>query len=368
MPVDFVRDRLTYANVVATLALFVALGGTSVAAVELSRNSVGSAEIKNGSVKSGDIASGGVRSSDVRDETITHRDVRDGTLRGADLATNTISSRNIADGAVGLEDLKPGALPQLRSLAEDGPPGVPSLRTLGGGARQAAAGDDPRLSDARRPTGGAGGDLDGSFPDPVLRAGAIDGPGLFDAALLDGSAGSPSLRTLGAGANQAAAGNDARLSNERVPVDDSVTAAKFAVLPHAKVLSTAPQSVQHGDTETVDMDTVSFASGVSFDPAAERLTALRAGTYLVTGEVGWNFSPTGGRVLQLMRGANEVVADIRPAESTFETAQSVSQIIELNAGESIHLQVQHGAGADLSTTVFHGRSASMAMQWLGPRA
>jgi len=31
------RNRLSYANVVATLALFVALGGTSIAAVTLTR-------------------------------------------------------------------------------------------------------------------------------------------------------------------------------------------------------------------------------------------------------------------------------------------------------------------------------------------
>lgn len=46
------------------------------------------------------------------------------------------------------------------------------------------------------------------------------------AANKDGSAGTASLRTLGAGASQAAAGNDARLSDQRTPSDNSVTAAK----------------------------------------------------------------------------------------------------------------------------------------------
>lgn len=45
-------DRLTYANVTATLALFVALGGTSYAALNLPRNSVGSAQIRRGAVRS----------------------------------------------------------------------------------------------------------------------------------------------------------------------------------------------------------------------------------------------------------------------------------------------------------------------------
>jgi hypothetical protein len=45
-----VRPRLSYANVVATLALFVALGGASYAAIELPANSVGSRQLRHGSV------------------------------------------------------------------------------------------------------------------------------------------------------------------------------------------------------------------------------------------------------------------------------------------------------------------------------
>lgn len=45
-----VGDRLSYANVVATLALFVALGGASYAAVTLPRNSVGTAQLRARSV------------------------------------------------------------------------------------------------------------------------------------------------------------------------------------------------------------------------------------------------------------------------------------------------------------------------------
>lgn len=47
-----------HGTVVAYLALFVALGGTSVAAVSLSKNSVKSKHIKNGQVKRADLAPG----------------------------------------------------------------------------------------------------------------------------------------------------------------------------------------------------------------------------------------------------------------------------------------------------------------------
>ncbi|HEX8084560.1 MAG TPA: hypothetical protein VF529_09740 [Solirubrobacteraceae bacterium] len=49
------RDRLTYANVMATIAVFVALGGSSYAALSLPRNSVGSAQIKTNAVRSIDV-------------------------------------------------------------------------------------------------------------------------------------------------------------------------------------------------------------------------------------------------------------------------------------------------------------------------
>lgn len=45
-----IRDRLTYSNVVATLALFVALGGGAYAAIKLPANSVGSKQLKTHAV------------------------------------------------------------------------------------------------------------------------------------------------------------------------------------------------------------------------------------------------------------------------------------------------------------------------------
>jgi len=49
---------LTYANVAATLALFVALGGTSYAAFSLPAGSVGTKQLKNGAVTRAKLAHG----------------------------------------------------------------------------------------------------------------------------------------------------------------------------------------------------------------------------------------------------------------------------------------------------------------------
>jgi hypothetical protein len=79
------RARLTYANVTATLALFVALGGTSYAAASLKRNSVGSTQIRAGAVRASEIRGNAVHSSEIRDGTISLRDIAEATrnsLRG----------------------------------------------------------------------------------------------------------------------------------------------------------------------------------------------------------------------------------------------------------------------------------------------
>jgi hypothetical protein len=49
------RFRLTPAGVIATLALFLALGGGAYAATQLASNSVGSQQIKTGSIRIGDL-------------------------------------------------------------------------------------------------------------------------------------------------------------------------------------------------------------------------------------------------------------------------------------------------------------------------
>ena len=52
-----IRSRLTYANVMATIAVFIALGGGAYAAFNLPKNSVKSKNIVNGQIKPADVSS-----------------------------------------------------------------------------------------------------------------------------------------------------------------------------------------------------------------------------------------------------------------------------------------------------------------------
>jgi hypothetical protein len=64
-----IRARMTYANVMATIAVFVALGGSSYAAVKLPRNSVGNEQIRTGAVRSSEIKDRSIRTSDLATST-----------------------------------------------------------------------------------------------------------------------------------------------------------------------------------------------------------------------------------------------------------------------------------------------------------
>lgn len=86
------------------------------------------------------------------------------------IAANAITAANLAAGSVTGVKIAGGAisLSQINASLIDPVAGLPGLRTLGSGAQQAAAGNDPRLSDARIPTGPATGDLGGAFPAPTI--------------------------------------------------------------------------------------------------------------------------------------------------------------------------------------------------------
>jgi hypothetical protein len=78
---------------VALLALFVALGGSSYAAIK-----IGSRDIRTGAVGTRAIANNAIRSADIRNGVVTGRDVRDNSLTNADIDNSTLRA-NRADAA-----------------------------------------------------------------------------------------------------------------------------------------------------------------------------------------------------------------------------------------------------------------------------
>lgn len=96
-----IRTQLTYANVVATLALFVAVSGASAfAATQLARNSVGSRQLKSKSVTTGKLANGAVNGAKVAKNSLTGANInlsQLGTVPNAAAAATAGNANTVGD-------------------------------------------------------------------------------------------------------------------------------------------------------------------------------------------------------------------------------------------------------------------------------
>jgi hypothetical protein len=90
-----VRRRLTYANVMATIAVFLCLGGASaIAAGKLGKNSVGPRQLKANSVTTGKLANNSVNSAKIVNGSLSGVDINVGALGTVPSATSAASAGN----------------------------------------------------------------------------------------------------------------------------------------------------------------------------------------------------------------------------------------------------------------------------------
>lgn len=103
------RSNLTYANVVATLALFlVVAGGSAFAASKLAKNSVGTKQLKNSAVTTAKIKDGAVTGSKVQTATLASvpSAIEAGHATSATTAASATTASS-ADVAKALEPIEP---------------------------------------------------------------------------------------------------------------------------------------------------------------------------------------------------------------------------------------------------------------------
>lgn len=108
------HDRLSFANVVSVIALFVALGGTTLAAIHLGNNSVGSRQLKKNAVTSTKIKKEAVTAAKVKKGTLTGTQINSSTLGVVPNATHSNESAQAdvaANGARSIAFREPGGDP-----------------------------------------------------------------------------------------------------------------------------------------------------------------------------------------------------------------------------------------------------------------
>ncbi len=88
-----IRKQLSYANVMATLAVFIALGGGALAALRIPANSVGTKQLKRGAVTGIKVKEASLTGADIKPDSLTSADLPLlglGSLMGVSgTATNT---------------------------------------------------------------------------------------------------------------------------------------------------------------------------------------------------------------------------------------------------------------------------------------
>jgi len=93
------RPKLNYSNVIATIALFVALGGAAVAA-GLPKNSVGTKQLKRGAVRASDIARGAVRAGKLAPQSVIAGKLGANAVLPGNLGVGVVNGSKILNGAI----------------------------------------------------------------------------------------------------------------------------------------------------------------------------------------------------------------------------------------------------------------------------
>ena len=157
-------------NVVAYLALFVALGGTTYAATSLPRNSVTTKSIRKGAVTKPKIAKDAVTGAAVKDRSLSGADIDPtalGSVPDSAHATNADNATNAGNAANAANAAHAGNSDQLGGLAPE---------SFLKGADQFP-----------------GGDLTGTYAQPTIGAGKVDSSKIADGSIAGADVGANAL-------------------------------------------------------------------------------------------------------------------------------------------------------------------------------
>lgn len=197
---------MRYSPIVATLALFVALGGSAAAVTTLARDSVGSPQIRKDAVRSPEIAKDAVRAPEIAKDAVRSPEIAKDAVGSPEIAAGAVRSSELRDGAIRLADISPHA--QQALAGAPGPAGVAEARI----AENAAAGVDCRdqgltsCPDLLARTVGTGNWIveakldvaNGGPPAPADACGLVQGATVLDSAgvSLDGGGSPPDTETI----------------------------------------------------------------------------------------------------------------------------------------------------------------------------
>lgn len=183
--------------------------------------------------------------------------------------------------------------------------------------------DNATSANTAAPSGAAGGDLTGSYPDPKVADGAIG-------------------------------------------------TTKFGAIPAARASNSTGESIPSGALTPLTYDTVSFNVGALYSTSStDRLTAPVAGKYLMIATARWDNNTAGRRLLFFQlngSNANQLARDsVSPNNSsTFGPEQNVETVYQLAAGDYVQVIAYQDSGSTLSVEYDGLAGPTFSMIWLAP--
>jgi hypothetical protein len=137
----------------------------------------------------------------------------------------------------------------------------------------------------------------------------------------------------------------------------------------ARVYNSAVESIPTATLTALTFNSERYDNGGlhSTTTNTSRLTAQKAGKYLITGHLYWAYNATGLRRAYIrLNGATFIAAVELTPGAAGENDMSVVTVYHLAAADYVELVVVQNSGGNLNVAATGNYSPEFAMQWVGP--